>query len=35
MLDYEWPARRQEFERWLAPDNFDEQGRQKTRLRHK
>lgn len=35
MLDYEWPARRQEFERWLAADNFDEQGRQKTRLRHK
>ncbi|HVW07731.1 MAG TPA: GNAT family protein [Bryobacteraceae bacterium] len=34
MLDYEWPARRKEFERWLAPDNFDEQGRQKTRLRH-
>lgn len=35
MLDYEWPARRKEFERWLAPDNFDEQGRQRTRLRHK
>jgi RimJ/RimL family protein N-acetyltransferase len=35
MLDYEWPARRKEFERWLAPDNFDEQGRQKTRLQHK
>jgi RimJ/RimL family protein N-acetyltransferase len=35
MLDYEWPARRQEFERWLAPDNFDEQGRQKSRLRHR
>jgi RimJ/RimL family protein N-acetyltransferase len=35
MLDYEWPARRQEFERWLSPENFDEQGRQKTRLRHR
>ena len=28
MLDHEWPARRVAFERWLAPDNFDADGRQ-------
>jgi RimJ/RimL family protein N-acetyltransferase len=28
MLDHEWPARRAAFERWLAPDNFDANGRQ-------
>ncbi len=32
MLDSEWPARKAEFERWLAPDNFGADGRQKTRL---
>jgi RimJ/RimL family protein N-acetyltransferase len=32
MLDSEWPARKQRFEAWLRPDNFDEAGRQKTRL---
>jgi len=32
MLDSEWPARKQAFERWLAPANFDERGRQRTRL---
>ncbi len=32
MLDSEWPARRAVFERWLAPDNFDAQGRQKQSL---
>ncbi len=32
MLDYEWPARKREFERWLAPGNFDASGRQETRL---
>ena len=32
MLDSEWPARRQAFERWLAPANFDANGRQKTSL---
>jgi len=32
MLDSEWPARKAAFERWLAPDNFDGQGRQKQRL---
>jgi RimJ/RimL family protein N-acetyltransferase len=32
MLDGEWPARKVAFERWLAPDNFDADGRQKTSL---
>lgn len=32
MLESEWPARKVAFERWLAPENFDKQGRQKTRL---
>ena len=32
MLDSEWPARKAAFERWLAPDNFDKNGRQKTSL---
>jgi RimJ/RimL family protein N-acetyltransferase len=32
MLDSEWPARKAAFERWLAPGNFDAQGRQKTSL---
>jgi RimJ/RimL family protein N-acetyltransferase len=32
MLDHEWPARRAAFEAWLAPENFDAQGRQKRRL---
>jgi RimJ/RimL family protein N-acetyltransferase len=32
MLDSEWPARRAAYERWLSPDNFDAQGRQKTAL---
>lgn len=32
MLDSEWPARRAAFERWLAPGNFDAQGRQRTSL---
>ena len=32
MLDGEWPARRAAFERWLAPENFDAAGRQRTRL---
>ena len=34
MLDREWPERKREFERWLAPENFDSTGRQKTRLCH-
>jgi RimJ/RimL family protein N-acetyltransferase len=32
MIDSEWPARRARFERWLAPENFDGQARQRTRL---
>ncbi len=32
MLDSEWPARRQSFETWLAPENFDARGRQKVSL---
>ena len=32
MLDREWPAVRAAFERWLAPDNFDAAGRQRTPL---
>jgi RimJ/RimL family protein N-acetyltransferase len=32
MLDVEWPARRARFEEWLAPSNFDADGRQKISL---
>lgn len=32
MLDSEWPARKQAFERWLDPLNFDEEGRQRSSL---
>ncbi len=32
MTDADWPARKAAFERWLAPANFDAEGRQKTRL---
>jgi RimJ/RimL family protein N-acetyltransferase len=32
MLDSEWPSRKAAFERWLAPENFDADGRQKVRL---
>jgi len=32
MLDGEWPARRAAFERWLAPENFDAAGRQRSPL---
>ena len=32
MLDTEWPASKANFERWLSPDNFDGQGRQKLSL---
>jgi hypothetical protein len=32
MLDSEWPSRRAAFERWLSPDNFDAEGRQKQGL---
>jgi len=33
ILDSEWPAHKLAFERWLAPDNFDAEGRQKASLR--
>jgi RimJ/RimL family protein N-acetyltransferase len=32
MLDAEWPERKRNFEQWLAPDNFDGEGRQKISL---
>lgn len=32
IIDSEWPALRSEYERWLAPDNFDADGKQKTKL---
>jgi RimJ/RimL family protein N-acetyltransferase len=32
MLDSEWPARKAAFERWLAPQNFDAEGRQRISL---
>jgi hypothetical protein len=32
MLDSEWPSARAAFERWLDPDNLDEQGRQRRSL---
>ena len=32
ITDGEWPERRAAFERWLSPDNFDAEGRQKSAL---
>jgi RimJ/RimL family protein N-acetyltransferase len=32
MIDSEWPKRRANFERWLVPENFDSEGRQKVSL---
>lgn len=32
VIDSEWPALQACFTRWLAPDNFDERGRQRLRL---
>ena len=32
MIDEEWPALKAAYQRWLAPENFDAHGRQKTRL---
>ena len=32
MLDSEWPRARRNFERWLSPDNFTADGRQKVSL---
>jgi RimJ/RimL family protein N-acetyltransferase len=33
MIDTDWPARKAAFERWLAPENFDAAGRQRSSLR--
>lgn len=33
ILDREWPAMESAFERWLSPENFDQQGRQKKSLK--
>lgn len=32
MMDHEWPVIKRAFEAWLAPDNFDAQGKQKKKL---
>jgi RimJ/RimL family protein N-acetyltransferase len=32
IIDAEWPALRAAFEQWLAPENFDAEGRQRVRL---
>ena len=32
MIDREWPALRDAYEQWLAPDNFDAAGRQQRKL---
>jgi len=32
VVDREWPALRDAFERWLDPSNFDDEGRQRLRL---
>ncbi len=32
MLDAEWPACKREYERWLAPENFDPSGQQRSKL---
>jgi RimJ/RimL family protein N-acetyltransferase len=32
IIDGEWPSRRAAFEAWLAPDNFDAEGRQRRSL---
>ena len=32
MLDSEWPERKRNFERWLDPENFDGEGRQRISL---
>ena len=35
MIDKEWPQIKEGFEAWLAPENFDEEGRQLQSLRQK
>jgi RimJ/RimL family protein N-acetyltransferase len=32
MLDSEWPARKAAFEKWMDPENFDAEGKQKRAL---
>jgi RimJ/RimL family protein N-acetyltransferase len=32
LLDHEWPERRTALEAWLEPENFDDEGRQRTPL---
>ena len=32
VIDQEWPALKDAFQRWLQPANFDEQGKQRARL---
>lgn len=32
IIDGEWPALAERFQRWLAPSNFDEEGRQRRKL---
>lgn len=32
-IDREWPSLAAQFERWLAPENFDADGRQRSKLR--
>ena len=32
MIDAEWPAFKREYERWLAPGNFDAGGQQRSKL---
>jgi RimJ/RimL family protein N-acetyltransferase len=34
ILDSEWPAARAGFEAWLAPENFDAEGRQRSPLKN-
>ena len=34
IIDSEWPAIRARFQSWLAPENFDAEGHQRTRLAH-
>jgi RimJ/RimL family protein N-acetyltransferase len=33
MLDGDWPRLKAGYERWLAPENFDAEGRQRSKLR--
>jgi RimJ/RimL family protein N-acetyltransferase len=33
IIDSEWPALKERFQKWLAPNNFDTQGKQITALR--